>query len=155
MADSDEEMPTHKAVAELAECTDLPEQVVPHVALSLARNLRIAEQAANKYAVGFVVRRGLRFIETQTQTTLRQFLMEYGDIIQTDDVVHLLAGRTVYRGNGKRQRKYKLEPVNADCDKFISAEMVPVLRELFRYVADWECDFSDMCLTEDWGELYI
>lgn len=130
----------------------MPNEILPHEALDLAFQLRYSEKRANAYAVQFVVSRGLRFIETTTQTTLRQFLMEHGGDLSTADVVHLLAGQRVERVDSatKVTTNYQLEPVDANLDKFISAEMVPVLRELFRFVSDWECDFSDVCHKEDW-----
>ncbi len=135
------------------------EEIVPEMALEYARDLRLAEERANYYAVRFVVSRGLRFIETTTQKNLREFLMESAGSdgeLSTKSVVQLLAGYSVESiDDDNNPIIYKLEPVDPKYDKFISAKMIPVLRELFRVISRHEDEFSKMCSQEDWGEMYV
>ncbi len=151
-----DDMETHDAVEALHTGSPLPEKIVPKNALILAHRLRSAEREANEYAVKFVIARGMKFTEIATQTTLRQFLVEHGDEVQTNDVVRLLAGESVAKRDADDQKVvYRLEPLDDGYTKFISPQMVPVLRELFRCVSDWEGDFSDVCGPDDWPEMHL
>ena len=116
------------------------ESEVPGDALALALGIRAAVDAANKWAMKFVIERSLRFTEAATGKTLRQFLVDHGDGLREGEVVDLLAGRAVQGPGGT---EYKLVPVDAAEDKFIGERMEPVLCELMRAIDDEDRPFSD------------